>query len=135
MPQRVFIAGPVSWNQLVYLDRLPEPRPQMVTAAAHRETVGGTSAGKALNLAELGVEVALRTVVGTDEAAERVLGVLRGRGVSLFADSAGGRTERHLNLMDPQGGRLSIYLDVPDTDAGRDRPARPRRPWRPRMSR
>ena len=46
-----------------------------------------------------------------------MLGVLRGRGVRLFADSAGGRTERHLNLMDPQGGRLSIYLDVPDTDA------------------
>ena len=117
MSPRVFVAGPVSENLLVQLDRLPDPVPQMVVARRHWQTIGGTSAGKALNLAALGAEVALHTVVGADEPGGRVLDVLRSRGVHLFADTGGGRTERHLNLMDRGGGRLSIYLDVPDLPA------------------
>jgi acarbose 7IV-phosphotransferase len=111
---RVFIAGPVSENLLIAVDRLPDPVPHMVVARRHWQTIGGTSAGKALNLAALGAEVALHTVVGADEAGARVLDVLRDHGVHLFADTDGGRTERHVNLMDAGGGRLSIYLDVPD---------------------
>jgi len=111
---RVFVAGPVSENLLIGVDRLPEPVPHMVVARRHWQTIGGTSAGKALNLAGLGAEVALHTVVGADEPGARVLGVLRDHGVHLFADTDGGRTERHVNLMDAAGGRLSIYLDVPD---------------------
>jgi sugar/nucleoside kinase (ribokinase family) len=118
MSCRVFIAGPVSYNQIVELDALPEPRPQMVVARRHWRTVGGTSAGKALNLARLGAEVALRTVVGRDEPGTLVLDELRRNGVHLFADTDGGRTEQHLNLMDPAGGRLSIYLDLPDDPVG-----------------
>ena len=118
MPLRVFVAGPVSENLLIGLDRLPDPVPQMVVARRHWQTIGGTSAGKALNLAALGAEVALHTVVGADEPGARVLGVLRDHGVHLFADTGGGRTERHVNVMDAGGGRLSIYLDVPDPPSG-----------------
>jgi len=110
----VFIAGPVSENLLIQLDRLPDPVPHMVVARRHWQTVGGTSAGKALNLAALGAEVALHTMVGPDEAGGRVLDLLREHRIHLFADPGGGRTERHVNLMDAGGGRLSIYLDVPD---------------------
>lgn len=119
MVPRVFVAGPVSENLLVHLDRLPNPVPQMIRARAHRRTIGGTSAGKALNLAELGAKVALYTVVGSDPAAGRVLDVLAGHGVEVFPQVVPGPTERHLNLMSPDGGRVSIYLDVPaEPDAG-----------------
>ena len=64
MAGRVFVAGPASWNQIVMLDALPEPVPHMQFARSHRWAVGGTSAGKALNLRSLGVAVTLRTVVG-----------------------------------------------------------------------
>ena len=110
---KVFVAGPVSWNRLVRLDRLPESRPHTVFARGHRETVGGTSAGKALTLARLGVEVTLRTVVGDDAPGKAVLDVLRRAGVDVIAETADGATEQHLNLMDPHGGRLSIYLELP----------------------
>ncbi|MFI9007599.1 carbohydrate kinase family protein [Actinosynnema sp. NPDC053489] len=110
---RVFVAGPVSWNRLVLLDRLPEARPHTVFAKGHRTAVGGTSAGKALNLASLGAEVTLRTVVGDDEAGRSVLDVLRHAGVDVIAEVADTATEQHLNLMDPHGGRLSIYLELP----------------------
>jgi acarbose 7IV-phosphotransferase len=110
----VFVAGPVSWNRLVSLDRLPEARPHTVFAAGHRMAVGGTSAGKALNLASLGAHVTLRTVVGDDEAGRSVLDVLERAGVEVIAEVASGATEQHLNLMDPHGGRVSIYLELPE---------------------
>ncbi len=110
----VLVAGPVAWNVLVRLDELPEPRPHTVLARGHHETVGGTSAGKALNLARLGRTVTLRTVLGDDEHAPRVRAALEEEGVHLVAEPApDGRTERHLNLMDAHGDRLSVYLQAP----------------------
>ncbi|MFC6089831.1 carbohydrate kinase family protein [Saccharothrix lopnurensis] len=110
----VFVAGPVSWNRLVLLDRLPEARPHTTFATGHRTAVGGTSAGKALNLASLGARVTLRTVVGDDEPGREVLAVLAAAGVEVIAETAEGATEQHLNLMDPHGGRVSIYLELPE---------------------
>jgi len=113
MGPNVLVAGPVSWNHLVYLDRLPDPRPQTVFARRHTHTLGGTSAGKSLNLAALGAHVTLRTVVGDDRHAVAVQERLANAGVCLLAASGPGPTERHLNLMTADGGRLSIYLDLP----------------------
>ncbi|MER5268927.1 PfkB family carbohydrate kinase, partial [Actinosynnema sp. NPDC002837] len=110
---KVFVAGPVSWNRLVLLDRLPQARPHTVFATGHRVAVGGTSAGKALNLASLGADVTLRTVVGDDEAGRSVLDVLERAGVEVIAEVVDTATEQHLNLMDPHGGRVSIYLELP----------------------
>ncbi|MCS7479453.1 carbohydrate kinase family protein [Umezawaea endophytica] len=114
MKPTVFIAGPVSWNHLVSVDELPAARPHTAFAKAHRKAVGGTSAGKALNLVKLGARVTLRTVVGDDEPGRAVLAVLAGAGVEVIAEVADGPTEQHLNLMDPVGGRVSIYLEVPE---------------------
>ncbi|WP_436498282.1 carbohydrate kinase family protein [Actinokineospora sp. HUAS TT18] len=111
---KVFVAGPVSWNRLVVLDRLPEARPHTVFADRHWMAVGGTSAGKALNLASLGAQVTLRTVVGDDDLGRAVLDVLERAGVEVIAEVADGATEQHLNLMDPHGGRVSIYLELPE---------------------
>ena len=117
----IFVAGPASWNELVHLDALPEPRSQTLFAERHRATVGGTSAGKALNLRAVGREVVLRTVLGSDDVAPRVEEVLRRAGVTLLVEpSPDGRTERHLNLMGGAGERLSIYLQAPgDVPPGR----------------
>ena len=83
---RVFVAGPATWNHLVYLDRLPEPRPHTERVLRHHETVGGTSAGKALNLAALGARVTLRTHLGPDEAGAAVAERLTSAGVDLIVE-------------------------------------------------
>ncbi|HEY5895037.1 MAG TPA: PfkB family carbohydrate kinase [Chthoniobacterales bacterium] len=108
---RVAVIGPSSWNTMVRLDRLPLPHPQTIFATSHLETLGGTSAGKALHLADLGVDVALVTVVGRDDRARRIRAALDHPGLHttfLEGDSA---SESHLNLMTPRGERVSIYLD------------------------
>lgn len=110
---QVVVVGPASWNTLVRLDRLPDPRPHTVFARGTVRTLGGTSAGKALHLADVGVPVRLVTTVGTDPEADLALAALDHPGVELAARRAEGPTEQHLNLMTDAGERLSVYLATP----------------------
>src|SRR6218665_2794252 len=115
----VFIAGPASWNAIVVLDRLPEPVPHMQFAEASWETVGGTSAGKALSLSGLGRSVLLHALSGDDEYAGRVQKALADAGV-LTRWGSTADTERHLNLMTREGGRVSLFLASPGATDGDD---------------
>ena len=108
MSSSVFIAGPAAWNTIVVLDRLPEPVPHMQFAEATWETVGGTSAGKALSLTGLGRPTQLYALAGDDAAGTRVREALDGAGVAVRWGA--GVTERHLNLMTRDGERVSLYL-------------------------
>lgn len=120
MTASVFIAGPASWNSIVVLDRLPEPVPHMQFAEDSWETVGGTSAGKALSLTALGRPTTLYALTAADEPGQRVRAALEQAGVDARW-AAGDATERHLNLMTRQGGRVSLYVAVPsDTDGADD---------------
>ncbi len=115
----VFVAGPASWNSIVLLDRLPEPEPHMQFAEDSWETVGGTSAGKALSLTALGRSTLLYALVGDDEHGARVRAALSAAGVR-SQWGAGDRTEHHVNLMTREGGRVSLYLATPAAGDGAD---------------
>lgn len=101
---RILVAGAASWNRMVVLDALPEPRPHMEFARDWFDTLGGTSAGKALHLHALGREVVLDALVGADEAGDRIRTALARAGVVTRWHSAA-RSEQHLNLMTPEGAR------------------------------
>ena len=122
MTDHVLIAGPASWNRIVELDRLPEPVPHMQFALSDWETVGGTSAGKALSLAALGRPVTLHALLGGDVEGERVRDALTSSEIDLLAGD-GGVTERHLNLMTRDGGRVSLYLATPQPQDDTPSPA------------
>ena len=109
---RVALCGPASWNHLILLDRLPEPVPHMQFALGDRHTLGGTSAGKALHLADRGVDVALHALLGADDDGHRVAEALDAAGVRVEAYPSE-RTERHANLMTATGERVSLYLATP----------------------
>ncbi|CAM3273159.1 carbohydrate kinase family protein [Occultella aeris] len=112
----VEVLGPASWNTLIHLDELPEPRSQTVFARTTFETLGGTSAGKALHLAELGRSSHLTTLVGSDAAGRSVADALSRAGIDHDAITVAGASERHANLLTERGERVSIYLSVPDSD-------------------
>jgi sugar/nucleoside kinase (ribokinase family) len=113
MSSHIVISGPAAWNRIVYLDHLPDPVPHMQFALDDYETVGGTSAGKALGLTALGRPVRLHTLVGDDADGALVRHALEASGVELDELPAD-RTERHLNLMTRAGERVSLYLSAPD---------------------
>lgn len=109
---RVVIVGPASWNHLIELDHLPEPTPHMEFARRSTHTIGGTSAGKALHLAQLGTSSELHALLADDSDGRQVRDALTAAGVTLHVH-ASSRTEKHVNLMTRAGARLSIYLDTP----------------------
>jgi len=109
------VIGGVAWNLLVEVPHLPTDLTTLHATSA-REGIGGTGAGKALHLARLGIDTRLHALVGDDEAGQHVRDVLQDAGVRLtaWADPAG--TERHLNLMDPHGDRVSIFVNHASED-------------------
>lgn len=115
---RVVVVGPASWNTNVVLDTLPEPRPHTVRARSARDTLGGTSAGKVLHLADLGIPVTCVTVLGDDDPAARVRTALTHPGVELLVEVVSGPSERHINLVTDRGERVSLYLSVPERPRG-----------------
>ena len=123
MTDRVLVVGPTSENQLVALPALPRPEPHTVVATSHRTVLGGTSAGKALHLADARLTPTLLTTRGDDAAGDALMAQLRGCGIDVREVRTPGPTERHLNLMADDGSRLSIYLQ----EAGGIAPAELRR--------
>jgi sugar/nucleoside kinase (ribokinase family) len=118
---RTVVAGPAAWNTLVRLDRLPDPRPHAVFARGSVRTLGGTSAGKVLHLADLGITSTLATDVGTDPEGDLILAALeRARGAEVLGRRVAGPSEQHLNLMTDAGERLSIYLATTAASPGPD---------------
>ena len=119
----ILVVGGVAYNTVVYLERFPEPRAQTVFSRDHHETLGATGAGKALNLAALGRPVTLHAMIGDDEPGHRVRQRLEASGVRFLSDVDPQGTERHLNLMDDRGERISIYVSYatldPDIDLER----------------
>lgn len=107
----VVIVGSAAWNTLVSVPQLPEPRPHTAMARSHVTTLGGTSAGKALNLSALGVPCMVSAMVGDDEDAEAISRALSAPGVDTALIRGAGPSEHHLNLMSPSGERVSIFLD------------------------
>ena len=114
---RVLVNGPASWNTLVRLPALPEPRSQTLFASSHHDGLGGTSAGKALTLAALGVDVTLRTAIGDDGEGSLVRAALAHPRISLVVQQVAA-TERHVNLMADDGARVSLYLELPSPGPG-----------------
>ena len=119
---RVVVVGPASANEIIHLAALPAPESGTHFAERAWSTLGGTSAGKALNLAALGADVTLLTVLGDDEVGARVRDSLSAAGVRVVARaSRSGACERHVNLMTDAGERVSIYTHLPE----------PAEPWTP----
>jgi sugar/nucleoside kinase (ribokinase family) len=89
-------------------------------------TVGCMGAGKALNLARLGLAVTLHTALGDDQPGRRVEEVLRQGQVQLIVDVDPAGTNTHVNLMDADGGRTGVGIiapsPAPPVDLGRLRP-------------
>lgn len=100
----------MAWNELVEVPRLPTDLTTLHATSA-RVGIGGTGAGKALHLARLGLATRLHALVGDDEPGSHVRAALAAAGVELTAWTDPAGTERHLNLMDPRGDRLSIFLN------------------------
>lgn len=108
--QQVFIIGGTTFDHIVYLPQLPQPIPQTIHQAAFHEGTGSTGSGKALNLHRLGVPLQLYSVLGKDSYGNYIQNDLSKAEVDAFYDYDPAGTERHINLMDAEGRRISMFI-------------------------
>lgn len=106
----IFIVGGVSYNLMIYLDAFPAPIPQTIFSQGYHETIGSTGAGKALNLMNLGFNVTLQSLIGNDEFGKQLRSYLENTSIRYQPDIDPFGTERHVNLMDSEGRRISIFI-------------------------
>ena len=106
---KVFIAGGVSYNQVVQLSTFPTPKPQTILDCHFHEGIGSTGTGKAMNLCQLEMDTTLYTRIGTDELALKIRQELEKMNVHLIFEEIEGHSERHLNVLNEQGQRISIF--------------------------
>jgi sugar/nucleoside kinase (ribokinase family) len=106
---RILVVGGVSLDSIVYLDQLPSPHPQTIFSKGFHETVGSTGAGKALTLSRLGVDVTFHALIGDDTPGQRILDTFSREKLRFLHEIDSQGTERHINLMDEAGGRISSY--------------------------
>ena len=108
--KKIFVIGGVSFNTMVYLERFPQPESQTLFIDGFHETVGSSGAGKALNLNKLDFEVTLHGLIGEDRFGDQIKEYFQAQEIEFFYDVDPLGTRRHINLMNAQGERISIFL-------------------------
>ena len=109
--KKVLVLGGVSFDTIIHLNRLPEPKPTTIHYSETNETVGSTGAGKAFCLAKLNMDTTLQGLMGLDTYGEKIKCACRERNINYLYEIDPKGTERHTNLMDKQGRRISIYTN------------------------
>jgi acarbose 7IV-phosphotransferase len=104
------VLGGASWNAMIHLAEFPPPRPATIANARTVVAAGSTGLGKALALKALGHAPLLHATIGDDPEGEAIRAFCRKRGIRTMFDIDPGGTSRHVNLMNAQGERISIFL-------------------------
>ncbi|MGD9101685.1 MAG: carbohydrate kinase family protein [Anaerolineae bacterium] len=108
--KKTLVLGSVSFNTLIYLDEFPQPKSQTVFSKGFHETLGGSGAGKALNLGKLGLAVTFHSLIGDDEYGDKIKRYMAQEKMNFIYDVDPQGTRRHVNLMDQAGKRISIFI-------------------------
>lgn len=108
--KNVFILGGTTFDHVAYFDQLPQPEPRTFHQVLFREGTGSTGSGKAFNLNALGVPLCFYSVLGNDSWGEHIIGDLYRAGIDFFYDHDPAGTERHINLLDAEGRRISLFI-------------------------
>jgi sugar/nucleoside kinase (ribokinase family) len=111
----VVVLGGSGVDTVVYVPELPVPFADSYAVPAIQTRAGQTGDGVALGLHALGVRTALLDMVGDDREGELVRDLHRRHGVGFTGVPTPAGTKRAVNLVAPDGRRLSFY-DTSRTD-------------------
>jgi sugar/nucleoside kinase (ribokinase family) len=106
----ILVLGGASWNTMIHLAEFPPPRPATIANARTVVAAGSTGLGKALALRALGHDPLLHATIGDDHEGALILAFCAKRGIRTMFDIDPGGTSRHVNLMNAEGERISIFL-------------------------
>mgnify|MGYP003816193813 CR=1 FL=1 len=108
--QKVLILGGSTYDLIIHLDELPGAIPQTIHKAPFIEGCGSTGTGKAVPLTYLGIPNILYTAFGNDWYGKQVEKFLADKKVNLVCITDPAGTQRHVNIMDKEGRRISMFI-------------------------
>ncbi len=118
--KKIFNTGGASFNSIIHLDEFPQPIPTTIHDCKFKEAVGNTGVGKAVTLSKLGFDVTFHAMIGQDLYAEKIKLFLDQPNLNFIYDIDPKGTERHLNLMNHKGERISIFMNSISNDPAID---------------
>lgn len=107
---QILILGGTTFDHIVSLNEFPKPIPQTIHQSSFFETVGSTGTGKAVSLTKLGVPNTFYSVFGDDVYGQKIKQYLHKESVDLIYDIDEKGTERHINIMNAAGSRISMFI-------------------------
>jgi sugar/nucleoside kinase (ribokinase family) len=116
----VLILSGASVDSIIYLDEFPQAIPQTIHKSIFAEKVGSTGNGKAANLGYLDFKTTLHVLLGDDLQGKMIMDFFKDKPVEFLYDYDKSGTQRHVNIMNKRGERISIFVnttsDEPDFD-------------------
>lgn len=113
--KNIFIIGGASYNSVITLGEFPKAIPQTIHNCHFNETIGNTGSGKALTLSKLGFNTIFHSLIGNDVFGDKVRSLLQEPNLNFISDIDPKGTERHLNIMNSKGERISVFMN-PSSD-------------------
>jgi sugar/nucleoside kinase (ribokinase family) len=108
--KNVLILGGTTFDHIVTLEAFPGNTPQTIHVAPFHEATGSTGAGKALCLTKLGIPNILHSILGDDDWGKKIIQHLVKEKVDFIYDFDPKGTERHFNVMNKEGERISMFI-------------------------
>jgi sugar/nucleoside kinase (ribokinase family) len=107
--KKAFVVGGASLDYIIHLDKFPSEKSATIFSEDAYKTIGSTGSGKAISLQKLGVNTVFHAMIGDDASGTAIHKTLNEYGVNFIYDIDPEGTEEHVNLMDKNGGRISIF--------------------------
>jgi sugar/nucleoside kinase (ribokinase family) len=104
------ILGGTTYDHIISLPEFPKPIPQTIHQTSFFEMIGSTGTGKALCLTKLEIPSILYSVLGDDIFGHQIVEFLKKENVDFIYDMDPKGTERHINIIDAQGNRISMFV-------------------------
>jgi sugar/nucleoside kinase (ribokinase family) len=105
----VFVIGGVGIDTVVRVPGLPLPDRETIHVPPVESFIGHTGHGVALGCHRLGLDSGLADVIGDDAAGRRIRSVYQELGLPLAVAVHPSGTRRSVNLVSPDGNRVSLY--------------------------
>ncbi|ONK11961.1 carbohydrate kinase family protein [Streptomyces sp. MP131-18] len=105
----VFVVGGTGVDTIVRVPRLPLPERETIMVPPIERYVAHTGNGVAFGCHHLGLRTHLADVIGADPEGDQVRGAYAAAGLSFDHRTHPSGTRRSVNLVDPNGRRVSLY--------------------------
>ncbi len=109
----ILVLGGASFDDILHVDEFFEPKKGTIFVNKSYSSIGSTGVGKALALKALGFNVTFQAVIGDDYFGDKISHQMKKAGVK-FIPFIADKTERHTNIMNKSGERITIFSHTPE---------------------